>query len=83
MVEEIGPLPARWANKVDTKQQDVADEGVTLEEWLMELYFDVDEEACFSRKQLQSWASLILMLMRYEPTERVPAAKALEHDCLR
>lgn len=83
MVAEIGPLPVRWAKKVETKQLDVAGDNIALEEWLMELYFDVDEEARFSRKQLQSWASLILMLMRYEPTERVPAVKALEHDCLR
>lgn len=48
----------------------------------MESYFNTDAEAYFSGKRPQSWASLILMLTRYGPAMRVPAAKVPEHDYL-
>lgn len=83
MAEEIGPLPVRWVKRIKAKHRDTDDEKYTLEEWLMELYFDTDEKALFSQERMQSRASLIVMLMRFEPSERVVAAEALHHDCLK
>jgi len=83
MIEEIGPLPDRWlGEKSSSTQSSAEDEKYTLEEWMFELYFDNHKEANMTREQLASWATIIRMLMRFEPAERVSAADVLRENCL-
>ncbi|PSN59103.1 kinase-like protein [Corynespora cassiicola Philippines] len=81
MVDEIGSLPDRWAARWQARNSG-EDEKYSLEEWLMELYFDEEKEAEFTQEQLQLWAKALRLLMRFEPTERVSAADILHERCL-
>ncbi|KAL1599856.1 hypothetical protein SLS60_007661 [Paraconiothyrium brasiliense] len=53
MVEEIGPLPDRWAAKWQAKDSDGDDEKYSLAEWLFELYFDEGKEGELTPQQLE------------------------------
>lgn len=81
MVEAIGPLPSRWAAKWGMiKQTGPDEERFSLEEWLEEVYFDEGKAAQLTRKQVSCWAKIIRMLMRFEPAERISAARLLDNQ---
>lgn len=80
MIEEIGPLPGRWQAKSNCAEMN-EDTKYNLEQWLFELYFDEDKEAQFTHEQLQSWATVIRMLMKFEASERASAADVLKERC--
>lgn len=78
MIESIGELPERWMSKCDCSQTSPEDEKYSLEEWLGEVYFGEGKTAELSHEQLMSWAKIIRMLMRSEPSDRVSAAEILQ-----
>lgn len=84
MIEEIGPLPRRWQSKLDTDTLETQlDDVVTLEQWMLELYFDSHKTPQFTELQIMSWAELIRKLMKFEPAERMSASTCLQLDLFR
>jgi len=81
MIEEIGPLPKRWQSKRDTNALEThLEDNVTLERWMLELYFDSHKTPQFTESQIMSWAGLIRELMKFEPAERMSASTCLQLD---
>lgn len=79
MIEEIGPLPRRWQSKLDTDTlKPQLEDDVTLEQWMLELYFDSRRTPQFTESQIMSWAGLIRELMKFEPAERMSASTCLQ-----
>jgi len=81
MIDEIGPLPSRWQAKSKCAEMNDEDTKYTLEQWLFELYFDSDKKAQFTHEELQSWATVISRLMKFEASERASPADVLKERC--
>lgn len=66
MIEEIDPLPKRWQSKFDKNTLETQFEnGVTLEQWMLELYFDSRRTPQLTESQIMSWAGWIRELMKF------------------
>ncbi|KAI0102125.1 kinase-like domain-containing protein [Nemania sp. FL0031] len=77
-------LPGRWVTKWKTMQEkqaqyDAEESPRTLQEWLEEVYFDMDRACELTKRDLEKIGELVGLLLRWEPTQR-SSAKDIAND---
>ncbi|KAJ3526925.1 hypothetical protein NM208_g10957 [Fusarium decemcellulare] len=75
----IDELPSRWQTKWNTMQKGLSeeDDSYTLQEWLEEVYFDDNKHTEFTREDIESMASLIERMLKFESSLRATASDIL------
>ncbi|RBR22337.1 uncharacterized protein FIESC28_04531 [Fusarium coffeatum] len=77
-------LPSRWQTKWHMMQHDALqkDEGLTLQKWLQETYFDNDKQAEFTTEEIARLAEAIAAMLKLEPSLRATSSEILAQDWL-
>ncbi|EON65280.1 CMGC/SRPK protein kinase [Coniosporium apollinis CBS 100218] len=82
MIQFVGELPERWQRKwaLMEKEESTDPDGLTLQLWLEEVYFDDEKTADFTREDIRELGALLRKLLRFQPTARSTTTQVLKDD---
>ena len=69
--------PQRWLRTLDTS---AGDDGLDLQGWLEEVYFDMSKHPELSREDISKVGALIRKLLQFDPANRISAAEVLQDE---
>lgn len=84
-------LPKQWRERADSLieqskrpgdpvyEEETSTGGITLQQWLEELYFDGSKTAELTREDVRKLGDLIGRMLRFEPSSRETASSLLKH----
>lgn len=74
-------IPGRWQNLWEAMDSGItadSEPGSGLQEWLEEMYFDGERRQDLTGEEITRLGSVILKLLRFEPSARAEAREILD-----